>query len=195
VRTSPDHGTAFEIAGTGRARIASLVACAQARGAAGHCRRDGAGQMTRRPNAADGLPPLRDVIRRHDLSAASRSAEFLLDLNLTGRIARAAARSRASRHRGRAGSGRTDARAATEGAARVMAIERDDRAIGALRNQRHYPDRLTVIGDDAPLRRQAAAGRPAARVRRATLPTISRTACSISWLTAEPWPPWYAAWC
>ena len=42
-------------------------------------------------NATDGLPPLRDVIRRHDLSARkSLGQNFLLDLNLTGRIARAA---------------------------------------------------------------------------------------------------------
>ncbi|MEN3384659.1 MAG: rRNA (adenine1518-N6/adenine1519-N6)-dimethyltransferase, partial [Hyphomicrobiales bacterium] len=43
---------------------------------------------TAQPNAADGLPPLRDVIRRHDLSARkSLGQNFLLDLNLTGRIA------------------------------------------------------------------------------------------------------------
>ena len=42
-------------------------------------------------NAADGLPPLREVIRRHELSARkSLGQNFLLDLNLTGRIARAA---------------------------------------------------------------------------------------------------------
>jgi hypothetical protein len=42
-------------------------------------------------NATDALPPLREVIRRYELSARkSLGQNFLLDLNLTGRIARAA---------------------------------------------------------------------------------------------------------
>jgi 16S rRNA (adenine1518-N6/adenine1519-N6)-dimethyltransferase len=80
----------------------------------------------------------------------------------------------------------------TEGAARVIAIERDDRAIGALAEiGEHYPDRLTVIADDAmgfdvrPL----LDGRPARVV--ANLPYNIATALLVSWLTAEPWPPWY----
>ena len=40
--------------------------------------------------AADGLPPLREVIARHGLSARRALGQnFLLDLNLTARIARA----------------------------------------------------------------------------------------------------------
>ena len=40
----------------------------------------------------DDLPPLREVIKRYDLSARkSLGQNFLLDLNLTVRIARAAA--------------------------------------------------------------------------------------------------------
>ena len=43
------------------------------------------------PEAADPLPPLRDVIAAHGLSAKkSLGQNFLLDLNLTARIARAA---------------------------------------------------------------------------------------------------------
>ena len=39
----------------------------------------------------DGLPPLREVIRAHDLVAKKQLGQnFLLDLNLTARIARAA---------------------------------------------------------------------------------------------------------
>ncbi len=38
----------------------------------------------------DGLPPLREVIERHELRAKkSLGQNFLLDLNLTGTIARA----------------------------------------------------------------------------------------------------------
>ena len=90
VRTSPDHGTAFDIAGTGTADPSSLVAALTlaARLAARPRRRS-------RPRndmaQIDDLPPLRDVIRRHGLSAKkSLGQNFLLDLNLTARIARAA---------------------------------------------------------------------------------------------------------
>ena len=83
IRTSPDHGTAFDIAGTGQANPSSLIAALRlaARMAATQ-----AGM-----SAIDDLPPLRDVIREHALSARkSLGQNFLLDLNLTARIARAA---------------------------------------------------------------------------------------------------------
>jgi 16S rRNA (adenine1518-N6/adenine1519-N6)-dimethyltransferase len=145
-------------------------------------------------NAADGLPPLRDVIRRHDLSARkSLGQNFLLDLNLTGRIARAAGPlAGVTVIEVGPGPGGLTRALLTEGAARVIAIERDDRAIGALAEiGEHYPDRLTVIADDAmgfdvrPL-----LDRGPARVV-ANLPYNIATALLVSWLTAEPWPPWY----
>jgi 16S rRNA (adenine1518-N6/adenine1519-N6)-dimethyltransferase len=145
-------------------------------------------------NAADGLPPLRDVIRRHDLSARkSLGQNFLLDLNLTGRIARAAGPlAGVTVIEVGPGPGGLTRALLTEGAARVIAIERDDRAIGALAEiGEHYPDRLTVIADDAmgfdvrPL----LDGGPARVV--ANLPYNIATALLVSWLTAEPWPPWY----
>jgi 16S rRNA (adenine1518-N6/adenine1519-N6)-dimethyltransferase len=145
-------------------------------------------------NAADGLPPLRDVIRRHDLSARkSLGQNFLLDLNLTGRIARAAGPlAGVTVIEVGPGPGGLTRALLTEGAARVIAIERDDRAIGALAEiGEHYPDRLTVIADDAmgfdvrPL----LDGSPARVV--ANLPYNIATALLVSWLTAEPWPPWY----
>lgn len=145
-------------------------------------------------NAADGLPPLRDVIRRHDLSARkSLGQNFLLDLNLTGRIARAAGPlAGVTVIEVGPGPGGLTRALLTEGAARVIAIERDDRAIGALAEiGEHYPDRLTVIADDAmgfdvrPL----LDGGPARVV--ANLPYNIATALLVSWLTTEPWPPWY----
>jgi 16S rRNA (adenine1518-N6/adenine1519-N6)-dimethyltransferase len=145
-------------------------------------------------NAADGLPPLRDVIRRHDLSARkSLGQNFLLDLNLTGRIARAAGPlAGVTVVEVGPGPGGLTRALLSEGAAHVIAIERDDRAMGALAEiGDHYPDRLTVIADDAvgfniaPL---LDGGR--ARVV-ANLPYNIATALLVSWLTAEPWPPWY----
>jgi 16S rRNA (adenine1518-N6/adenine1519-N6)-dimethyltransferase len=145
-------------------------------------------------NAADGLPPLRDVIRRHDLSARkSLGQNFLLDLNLTGRIARAAGPlAGVTAIEVGPGPGGLTRALLTEGAARVIAIERDDRALGALAEiSEHYPGRLTVIADDAmgfDVRPLLDGG--TARVV-ANLPYNIATALLVSWLTTEPWPPWY----
>ena len=82
----------------------------------------------------DGLPPLREVIERHGLQASKALGQnFLLDLNLTGKIARAAGDlAGISVHRGRTRSGRSDACASGNGAGRVIAIERDERCLAAL---------------------------------------------------------------
>jgi 16S rRNA (adenine1518-N6/adenine1519-N6)-dimethyltransferase len=142
----------------------------------------------------DDLPPLRDVIRRHDLRAKkSLGQNFLLDLNLTARIARAAAPldDATTIEIGPGPGGLTRALLA-EGAKRVIAIERDERAIAALHEiEAHYPGRLTVIAGDAldfdP--RGHLDGGPARIV--ANLPYNIATPLLIGWLTAEPWPPWY----
>ena len=122
VRTSPDHGTAFDIAGTGRANPASLVAALRlaARMAAAKARM----------SAIDDLPPLRDVIREHALSARkSLGQNFLLDLNLTARIARAAGPLEDATvvEIGPGPGGLTRALLAL-GAAHVIAVEHDERA-------------------------------------------------------------------
>jgi 16S rRNA (adenine1518-N6/adenine1519-N6)-dimethyltransferase len=144
--------------------------------------------------SGDGLPPLRDVIRRHGLTAKkSLGQNFLLDLNLTGRIARAAGPLDGVTviEIGPGPGGLTRALLA-EGAGKVIAVERDRRAIAALEEiAAHYPGRLTIVAGDA-LELDAGSlldGGPARIV--ANLPYNIATALLVSWLTAEPWPPWY----
>ena len=144
--------------------------------------------------AIDDLPPLRDVIRRHDLSARkSLGQNFLLDLNLTARIARAggALDGVTVVEIGPGPGGLTRALIAS-GARRVIAIERDSRAVAALGEiEAHYPGRLTVIPADA-LEADIAPcldGGPARIV--ANLPYNISTALLVRWLGTEPWPPWF----
>jgi 16S rRNA (adenine1518-N6/adenine1519-N6)-dimethyltransferase len=142
----------------------------------------------------DDLPALREVIRRHGLAAKkSLGQNFLLDLNLTARIARAAAplENVTVVEVGPGPGGLTRALLAL-GARRVIAIERDERAVAALAEiAARYPGRLDVIAGDAlgfdP--RPLLAG-SAARVV-ANLPYNIATALLVSWLTLDPWPPWY----
>jgi 16S rRNA (adenine1518-N6/adenine1519-N6)-dimethyltransferase len=142
----------------------------------------------------DDLPPLREVIRRHGLAARkSLGQNFLLDLNLTARIARASGPLDGVTvvEIGPGPGGLTRA-LLTLGAARVIAVERDDRAIAALDEiAQRYPGRLTVVSGDA-LEFDAKphlGGSPARVV--ANLPYNIATPLLTSWLTAEPWPPWY----
>jgi 16S rRNA (adenine1518-N6/adenine1519-N6)-dimethyltransferase len=144
----------------------------------------------------DALPPLREVIRQYGLTPKkSLGQNFLLDLNLTARIARAAGPLDGVTvvEVGPGPGGLTRALLA-EGAKRVIAIERDDRAIAALEEiSAHYPGRLTVVpGDAMKFDGSGALGGERARVV-ANLPYNIATALLIGWLTEEPWPPWYDA--
>src|SRR5258708_36186457 len=102
--------------------------------------------------ASDELPPLRETIRRHGLSAKKALGQnFLLDLNLTARIARAGGSLEGITvvEIGPGPGGLTRALLAQH-ARHVIAIERDSRAIAALGEiGAHYPGRLTVVEGDA----------------------------------------------
>ena len=142
----------------------------------------------------DDLPPLSDVIRRHQLSARkSLGQNFLLDLNLLTRIARAAGPLENSTivEIGPGPGGLTRALLAL-GAKRVIAVERDERALPALAEiSAHYPGRLEIVNADATTfdPRPLLNGERAKIV--ANLPYNIATVLLIGWLSTEPWPPWY----
>ena len=97
VRTSPDHGTAFALAGTGKARPGSFIAALQLAAELGRRRAEAAGSPhAHEPRRRGREPPT--ACRRWARSSApsgsrarkSLGQNFILDLNLTRRIARAA---------------------------------------------------------------------------------------------------------
>jgi 16S rRNA (adenine1518-N6/adenine1519-N6)-dimethyltransferase len=145
-------------------------------------------------SAIDDLPPLREIIRRHALSARkSLGQNFLLDLNLTARIARAAGPLEEATvvEIGPGPGGLTRALLAL-GARHVIAVERDQRALPALEDiSRRYPGRLEVVSADA----QQFNPRPLLGSTRAkivaNLPYNIATQLLVGWLSIEPWPPWY----
>jgi 16S rRNA (adenine1518-N6/adenine1519-N6)-dimethyltransferase len=143
----------------------------------------------------DGLPPLRDVIARHGLSANKALGQnFLLDLNLTCKIARASGPlDGATVIEIGAGPGGLTRALLLEGAKHVIAIERDSRALPALAEiASHYPGQLTVIEGDALALDLAdiSAGHERVRIV-ANLPYNIGTELLTGWLTPKRWPPFY----
>jgi len=132
------------------------------------------------------LPPLRDVIARHGLGARkSLGQHFLLDLNLTGRIARAApALSDGSVIEVGPGPGGLTRALLAEGAAQVIAVEKDRRCLEALAElSAAYPDRLQVVEGDALELDLTKLGRSPRQIV-SNLPYNISTALLINWLTA-----------
>ncbi len=144
--------------------------------------------------AIDGLPPLRDVITRHGLDAKKALGQnFLLDLNLTQKIARTAGplEDVTVIEVGPGPGGLTRA-ILSLGAKKVIAIERDSRCLPALAEiSDFYPGRLKVIEGDAlktPFEDLVTEG-PVKII--ANLPYNVGTQLLVNWLLPEAWPPFY----
>ena len=143
----------------------------------------------------DGLPPLRDVIRTHDLVAKKQLGQnFLLDLNLTAKIARSAGDlSGCDVLEVGPGPGGLTRGLLVEGARRVVAVEKDARCLPALAEITDaYPGRLTVLhGDALELDLSAHLTAPVKIV--ANLPYNVGTELLIRWLTPAAWPPLWSS--
>ena len=142
----------------------------------------------------DQLPPLHDVISTHSLNAKkSLGQNFLLDLNLTAKIARLAGDLEGYDvlEVGPGPGGLTRGLLAS-GARRVIALEKDPRCIPALIEIAEvYPGQLDIFNADAldfdvrshltvPIRIVA------------NLPYNVGTELLIRWLTPKDWPPFWS---
>ncbi|KLI63313.1 16S rRNA (adenine(1518)-N(6)/adenine(1519)-N(6))-dimethyltransferase RsmA [Aurantiacibacter marinus] len=136
------------------------------------------------------LPPLREVIKTHGLSASKALGQnFLFDEQLLGRIAAIPGNldGKAVLEIGPGPGGLT--RALLRAGARVTAIERDSRCIPALAElQEAFPGQLRVVEQDAlAIDHGDLMGEPFAVV--ANLPYNIGTALFTRWLADSAWPP------
>ena len=150
-------------------------------------------------DALDELPPLREVIAAHGLSAKKTLGQnFILDLNLTRRIAREAGIAGETVYEVGPGPGGLTRALLAEGAARVVAVERDQRALPALAQiAAARPGTLEIVEgdaldtDEAALFARLGLHVPVPVV--ANLPFNVGTALLVRWLTADAWPPWWSS--
>ena len=143
----------------------------------------------------DGLPPLREVIAAHGLAAKKALGQnFLLDLNLTRRIARAAGAGNGGLfYEVGPGPGGLTRALLAEGAEKVIAVERDVRCLPALEEiAAAYPGKLDIINADALALDESSILPPGVRIA-SNLPYNVGTALLIKWLSAEPWPSFWAS--
>lgn len=144
-------------------------------------------------SAIDTLPPLREVIETHGLSARkSLGQNFLLDLNLTAKIARQAGDlTECDVLEIGPGPGGLTRGLLAEGARRVLAIEKDTRCMPALAEiAEAYPGQFEVINGDALEIDPLAHLSPPIRVA-ANLPYNVGTELLVRWLTPKEWPPFW----
>jgi 16S rRNA (adenine1518-N6/adenine1519-N6)-dimethyltransferase len=147
---------------------------------------------------ADALPSLREVLATYRIAPRkSLGQNFIFDLNLTRRIAREAKIAGAAVYEIGPGPGGLTRALLSEGAERVVAVERDARAIPALEQiAAAWPGKLHVVSDDAlrvdepQMLAEHGMVLPVPVV--ANLPFNSGTGLLIKWLTCA-WPPWWAS--
>jgi 16S rRNA (adenine1518-N6/adenine1519-N6)-dimethyltransferase len=142
----------------------------------------------------DPLPPLREVIASHGLQARkSLGQNFLLDLNLTRKIARAADAKNATIYEVGPGPGGLTRALLMEGAAKVIAVERDRRCLPALEEiAAAWPSQLEIISADA-MQLEEEKFLPAGVRIAANLPYNVGTQLLIKWLSSEIWPPFWSS--
>ena len=144
----------------------------------------------------DGLPPLRDVIARHGIAPTKALGQnFLLDLNLTRKVARGAGNLKGVTvmEVGPGPGGLT--RALLIEGANVVAIERDQRCIPALEEiAAYYPGRLQIMPADA-LAINPADILPTDGSGKivANLPYNIGTELLTRWVATENWPPCWSS--
>ena len=139
------------------------------------------------------LPPLKDVISKHQLRAKkSLGQNFLLDLNLTSKIARYAGNlDQFDILEIGPGPGGLTRSLLNEGARKVVAIEKDSRCIEALEEiQATFPGRLKLIqGDDLSTNASEHLADPVRII--ANLPYNIGTELLVRWLTSKTWPSFW----
>ena len=139
------------------------------------------------------LPPLKDVISRHQLRAKkSLGQNFLLDLNLTSKIARYAGNlDQFDILEIGPGPGGLTRSLLHEGARKVVAIEKDSRCIEALEEiQATFPGRLKLLQGDALSTNASEHLADPVRII-ANLPYNIGTELLVRWLTSKTWPSFW----
>ena len=139
------------------------------------------------------LPPLKDVISRHKISAKkSLGQNFLLDLNLTSKIARYASNLEQSDvlEIGPGPGGLTRS-LLNEGARKVVAIEKDTRCIAALKEvQKQFSGKLIIVqGDALSTEVRQYLTHPVQII--ANLPYNIGTELLVRWLNSTTWPSFW----
>lgn len=138
------------------------------------------------------LPPLRDVIARHGLSANKALGQnFLLDGQLLDRIARIPGDlDGATVYEVGPGPGGLT-RALLGAGASVVAVERDERCLAALEELNQASGgRLRVISADAMKIDERSEAGDGAHIA-SNLPYNVGTALFVRWMTLDAWPPWW----
>ena len=146
---------------------------------------------------AASLPPLSEVLRRHGLRARRALGQnFLADANIARRIARAAGPLKDTVvYEVGPGAGALTRALLAAGPCRLVVVEKDARFLPVLEELAgYYPGRLEIVSGDALIidERALLADETDVRVI-ANLPYNIASPLLAKWLTAEPWPPWYAS--